>query len=292
MRYEKPARVFESQLDLLVGRGLTVANRLVAIRWLKNVSYYRLSAYMLPFKAAGVEAFIPGTTFEQITDLYRFDRRLRLILLEAIERIEIALRAAVTYELAICKGPFAHTERRNFDCRFDHQKMLDEIATMERDSNETFVVHYRDKYFSEPHLPIWMATELLSFGYLSRMYAAVEPAIKNKFARGFDVDKMYVQNWTHVLNYVLNVCAHHCRLWNRELAIKPRLPAVARNWPYGEVPNDRLYSVLVIVRHSLSRLFPNTGWHRRLFALFDEFPQVPRERMGIPENWREIAPWV
>lgn len=292
MRYEKPARSLESQIDLLRERGLDVPDELYANRWLKHVSYYRLSAYMLPFKVPETDTYTPGTNFEQITKLYRFDRRLRLILLEALEIIEVGLRACLTYELAIAKGPFAHSDPATFAKHFDHPAMMDEITRMERDTKETFVAHFRSKYFSEPQIPIWMATELLSFGLLSRMYGAAPLAVKKKFASRLDAADTYVHSWLHSLSYVRNVCAHHSRLWNRVLAIKPRLPKTSRSWPYAGLTNERLYCVLVITKHCLARIFPRTRWHERLFALFDENPQIPLAEMQIPANWREIPPWV
>lgn len=292
MRYEKPARPLESQIDLLRERGLVVPDEAYATRWLKHVSYYRLSAYMLHFKIPATDSYVAGTNFEQITKLYRFDRRLRLLLLEPLEIIEVALRACLTYELALAHGPFAHANPATFAGYFDHRAMLDEIAKMERDSNETFVSHFRDKYFSEPQLPIWMATELLSFGRLSRMYGASPLPVKKKFALRLDAADTYVQNWLHCLSYIRNVCAHHSRLWNRALAIKPRLPKVSRSWPYAGLNNDRIYCVLVIIKHCLVRIFPHSDWHERLFALFDENPQVSLAEMQIPANWREIPPWI
>ena len=77
MHYDKPALTFEEQLELLRQRGLEVADPERAIRWLRHVSYYRLSAYCLPFKEG--EAFRPGTDFDDVAGLYIFDRKLRLL---------------------------------------------------------------------------------------------------------------------------------------------------------------------------------------------------------------------
>lgn len=140
MHYKKPALSFEQQYDLLENRGLTMVDRLRALRWLKHVSYYRLSAYLLPFKTG--ENFNPGTTFEQVTALYVFDRKLRLTILDGIERIEVALRTALTYELAHAYGPFGYTDARNFDPGFDHDVMMTEVYEAEVNSRETFCLSF------------------------------------------------------------------------------------------------------------------------------------------------------
>lgn len=239
MRYTKPPLTFADQLELLQGRGLQVPDPARAEHWLSHISYYRLSAYMLPFKDG--ENFRPGTTFDQVAGLYIFDRKLRLILLDAIERIEVALRTFLTYELSHQYGVFGHTDPTRFSPRFGHDRFMEHLRKAERDSKETFVSHYRGKYTSEEHLPVWMATELISLGQLSRLYTACNPSIKRRFARRLNTGDPIVSSWLHSLSYVRNVCAHHSRLWNRELAIKPMLPVLSPAWPYRIRSNERLY---------------------------------------------------
>jgi len=290
MKYEKPALTIEQQFDLLESRGLLISDRLRATRWLKHVSYYRLSAYLLPFKTG--EVFKPGTTFDQIAGLYIFDRKLRLILLDGIERIEVALRTALTYELAHAHGPFGYADRRNFNPKFDHHYLMSELNQAEIDSRETFVAHFRRKYTCEKNLPIWMASELLSFGCISRLYGACAPAIKRKIANRFSVQDWQFASWLHTLSYVRNVCAHHSRLWNRELAVKPSIPKPSKAWPYQVPGTERLYCVLAIVRHCLIVTTPRCQWRERLFALLDNHPEVDLSAMRFPLQWRTIPPWA
>jgi abortive infection bacteriophage resistance protein len=292
MRYSKPPLTFEQQYDLLLERGLTVPDRIRAQRWLRHISYYRLSAYFLPLKIAD-DQFATGARFDQIAGLYIFDRKLRLILMDAIERFEVALRTGLTYGISHQYGPFGHVNPANFDTRFDHGEFMKELAEAEKQSRETFVTHYRNKYVSEDHLPLWMASELMSFGRLSRIFKNTHPEIKKSFARRLNVpDTKIVSSWLHTLNYVRNVCAHHSRLWNREIAVKPILPRASPAWPYAILGTDRLYAVLVIIRHALLHTWPKCKWRDRLFELFAQHPTVDLAAMQIPENWRSIPPWT
>ncbi len=84
MRYDKPPLSFEEQADHLIQRGLVVDKSLFVDR-LKNVNYYRLSGYLYPYRQAD-DTFKPGTTFERVWRHYTFDRRLRLIVMDAIGR--------------------------------------------------------------------------------------------------------------------------------------------------------------------------------------------------------------
>jgi abortive infection bacteriophage resistance protein len=290
MNYNKPSLTFHEQLALIMGRGLAIPDPDRAMRWLRHVSYYRLSAYFLPFKCG--EHFAPGVSFDSVAGLYIFDRKLRLILLDAIERIEVALRTALTYEIAHRYGPFGYTDPRNFDSRFGHDDLMSEVFEAEATSKETFVTHYRKKYRAERHLPIWMTSELLSFGWLSRIYGACHPQIKRKIAGKFSVQDAQFASWLHSLSYVRNVCAHHSRLWNRELAIRPSLPRPSAGWPYHVPSADRLYCVLVIIRHLLLQISPRCKWSDRLFALLDGHPEMDLKSMHFPDAWRSSAPWA
>ncbi len=290
MKYPKPALTFHEQFGLLASRGLAVPDPERAMRWLRHVSYFRLSAYFLPFKSG--ENFKPGTTFDRVAGLYIFDRKLRLILLDAIERIEVALRTALTYEIAHRHGPFGYADPANFGSRFGHRALMSEIYEAEVTSKETFVTHYRSKYREERYLPLWMASELLSFGWMSRLYGACHPQIKRKIAGKFNVHDGQFASWLHSLSYVRNVCAHHSRLWNRELAIRPSLPRTSAGWPYPVPSADRLYCILVIVRHLLLQTSPKCKWCERLFALLDCHPEVDLKAMHFPDSWRSLAPWT
>lgn len=289
MLYPKHALDFPAQLAQLQQRGLQVDDPGRALHWLQRVSYYRLSAYFLPFKDG--QNFRPGTEFNDIAGLYIFDRKLRLLVLDAIERVEVALRTSVTYEIGHAYGPFGHTDAGNLSPNFNHQKFMAELAIEESRAKETFVAHFRSKYAAEPHLPVWMATELLSLGTVSLLYKALKPAIKSRIATEFGVPDRHLASWLHALSYIRNVCAHHKRLWNRELAIKPQLPTRSLAWPHIVQSNERLYCILVVLQHMLNVVSPRCHWRNRLFQLFDEHPHVPLASMQVLPDWRTRAIW-
>lgn len=289
MRYPKGALSFSDQVAQLRERGLLVPDSDRALHWLQRVSYYRLSAYFLPFKDG--ECFRPETKFNDVAGLYIFDSKLRLIVLDAIERIEVALRTSITYEIGHAYGPFGHTDSLNFAPGFNHGKFMAELESEERRGKETFATHFRGKYAEEPHLPVWMATELLSFGTISMLYKSMTPAIKSRIAAEFGATDRHAASWIHALSYVRNVCAHHKRLWNRQLAIKPQLPSRSLSWPHVLESNERLYCILVIVQHMLKRSSPHCHWRDRLFQLFDEHHDVPLSSMQIPSDWRGRVIW-
>lgn len=84
-------------MALLKSRGLVISDEDKAVRYLESIGYYRLSAYMYPFLKAPKEThqYKEGTTFQQVLNLYRFDKKLRMLLLNEIEKVEIAIRRAI-----------------------------------------------------------------------------------------------------------------------------------------------------------------------------------------------------
>src|SRR5277367_3352549 len=96
VKYTKPVLSFEQQADQLLNRGLE-ADRARLIETLSRVSYYRLSAYWHPFKQPD-ESFAPATTLDMVWRRYTFDRQLRLLVMDAIERVEVAILRTLMVE--------------------------------------------------------------------------------------------------------------------------------------------------------------------------------------------------
>ena len=296
--YTKPALTFEQQLAYLQARGLAVGNPDRAIAALASISYYRLSGYWYPMRHRAADNkvssnFEPGATFEAVVDLYEFDRRLRLLVLDALERVEVSLRTTVTYHLGHRHGPFGHEDAANFHPRFDHGswlvKLHDEVAR----SQDAFVTHYRRTYAGFPALPIWMVTEVMSLGSLSRLVKGLQANDKRSVAGTFHLHPKRLEDWLHVLTYVRNVCAHHSRLWNRELAIRPDAKGGAEWLPPLTPRNDRVFYTLLMLRH-LQRCSGNGDeWAGACQALLTPITSVDRWRvaMGFPKNWTSHPVW-
>lgn len=300
MHYIKPALTYEQQLALLSSRGLAIPDRERALHWLKRKGYFRLSAYFLPFKMTDTDNYTPGTTFTDIIKLYKFDAHLRLLMIKAIDRVEVALRASITYHFAHVLGPFGYTQVINFTplvpspgagipaTGFDHAYMLRRIETEVTQSKEEFVRHYRTKYLSETHLPIWMLTELMPFGMLSKMTEGVKKSLRKQIAKDFGISQSQLASWMETLTYVRNICAHHSRLWNREVSLKPEL---LKEWKVDGISNTRIYCVFLVLAHILCHASPRSRWKDMLMQCILENPHINLNAMGFPANWKELSPW-
>jgi abortive infection bacteriophage resistance protein len=299
--YNKPALSHEQQLDeKLIPRGLVVEDRSRALKWLRRIGYYRLSGYLYPFRVSPMDDnFRPGVTFDAAIVIYKFDCHLRLLILQAIDRIEIGMRGSVTYHLGHELGPFGHMNPEIFvpfapktadtpAKGLDFQSFRDRIASDEKQSSEVFVKHYREKY-SNPDLPIWMLTEIISIGTLARITKNLrDKEIQRKIARDFALSQSQLLSWMGTLGYIRNVCAHHGRLWNRTISMKPELLS---SWRAKDVTRDRLYVVLLMLLHLMEQVAPRSHWKHRLMAHLLNDEHIDLGPMKFPDEWYRLEPW-
>lgn len=291
MQYLKPALTFEDQADLLLDRGL-VGDRQELIRTLQSVSYYRLSGYLYPFRETGGDHFRPSTRLSIVWTQYRFDRQLRLLLLDAIERFEVYLKTGLTHCFAHRFGPFAYTQALHFapGSAHAHDLLLKKVQDEVKRSREVFLRHFQAKYGDSHDLPpLWMAVEVLSLGTTLSFFRIVEPSLKKDIADRFGVHDRVFESWVTALNALRNICAHHGRVWNREFGYKPLIPNKLAAWQ--GVCNDRLFGMLCILRHLLRRIAPQSGWKDRIETLIEAHPLIPRLSMGMPVDWTKHPLW-
>jgi len=298
MKYPKPALSFDAQADLLLKRGL-IADRNELIKKLEAVSYYRLSAYWYTFRVIGDpdDKLKPGTTLDTVWRRYTFDRQLRLLVIDAIERVEVAIRSQTVTQHALKYGPFGYLDRNNLPGMSPdvHRKFLEKIRDESTRSREDFVSHYFKKYSSETNLPIWMACELLTFGGVLTLFTHVEQSIKQAVAAQYGVPDVVLESWLISLNFIRNLCAHHARLWNRGLTNKkPMIPRPNKRpeW-HSPVPitDDRLFGILTILCFLLKSVAPKSRWKERFKKLLIDYKDIPLRFMGFPDDWEKSPLW-
>ena len=295
MRFTKAPLSISDQLSKMEARGLNISDRAKAEHYLQFIGYYRISAYALFFQEARFpnKPFRPDITFEDTLNLYKFDRELRLLTIDAIERIEVAVRSCMVNEMCTRHGSHWFMDSTLFYPRYNHANLLNRIAqelgirpgasSPARPHNEMFVNHYYAKY-GDPWLPpAWMIAETLSLGSWSLMFDNLRLSNERKaVASHFGINDAVLSNWLHVLTHVRNICAHHGRLWNRKLVIKFQIAKIHRSFL---ITNDSYYSVAVVIEDLLRRVAPSTGWHLRLRDLLAAYPIADQTSMGFPAGW-------
>lgn len=283
---------------MLESRGLIVTDRSRAEHYLANISYYRLSAYTLPFRIPNTDKFEKDVSFEMVLNLYLFDRKLRLLLFDAFERFEIAFRTQAIYQPAMACGPFWFEDEANFLEKWRVPEQLAKIDEEVNRSKEVFIQHFRTKYTSQPRPPAWMTFEVLSLGLVSKLCQnlnnyAIRAAIAGHF--GFTATQRGIfESWLQSVVYVRNICAHHSRLWNRTLTVRPAvLSKSAHPWITDSktLSNNKLYYFLCCTLFLLRRVNPDTTFVSRLNALLREYPDISLAAMGFPVGWESQDFW-
>ena len=282
--YTKPALPPAALLAHVVSRGLTVTDPIEALHAFEHIGYYRLLSYMRPLQtedgATGVRRFTAGTTFRDLLTLYDFDRQLRLLCLDAVERIEVALRAAVISQVAVPEGPHFHLD----PAQFDHVGAFAEFyQTASREDRHPAVKHYLKHYCTPELPPIWANMEALTFGALSRLYSGLALRHRKAVAQRFGYDETVLASWFRSITFVRNLSAHHSRLWNAPMHVDQ--PLAAKKLRCEMIPTDRLYARFVVLAALLEAIDPASEWKRRLVALVGRYPAVPLKQMGMPAGW-------
>lgn len=295
--FQKPWLSHADQVQVLRHRGLLVADVPAAEQFLSHLNYYRFSGYCLAFEVQRHQ-FIPGTTFEQITRSYQFDLTLRDLLTEALEVIEVDLRATIAYAFGQQHQAFGHSDSALFFHGFLHQPWLDQVRQETQRSNELFVTHFQHTYKEYPDLPVWIVTEVMSFGCLSRMLAGMRRADQRLIAHRYGLQPNVLCKVMHHLVYVRNLCAHHSRIWDRVWSIKPQLPAGSM-WQQTLLPgNNRLFASLLLIRRLLSSVSAIKSfadeWRNRVSVHLAAPPASPYPllSMGLTEKWNQHPLWV
>ncbi len=317
MVYDRPWKSFEEQLALLEARGMSIGNKAHALEYLQRIGNYRLSAYWYPFRRFQIvqdpktkvlvsiasNQFVGNTHFLDAVELYLFDKKLRLMVMDALERIEVALRVDMAYRLGE-RNIFAYNDQTEFHPKFATRKTRgrpafevwrEKYAGLLSRSKEDFVDHYRKNHGAD--LPIWVAIELWDFGAMSQLFAMMKVPDQQSIARKYGIEDFRVfSSWLRSLNYLRNLVAHHSRLWNRNVVDQPRLPKAGEiEWCDSFIGKPDLiarpFLLLAICHHLVKIICPNTQWGERLKGHLQNFPELQSDQkrslndLGTVDGW-------
>ena len=292
--YPKQLISFADQIALLKCRGLSFCDETKALHLLQNISYYRLSGYWYPLLADKQNhKFKPGSTFESAYVIYKFDSELRKLIITELEKIEVAVRTQTTYILSSQFGSHWFADASRFGNPVRHAKLLSKIDEEYQRSDEEFVTAFKTKYI-DSFPPSWMTMEITSFGTLSILYSNLLPGRpKRNIAAYFGLTDTVFASWLHSIVYIRNICAHHCRLWNRTLSIRPLMPRSPRR-SFVSLPangTQQVYFILSMIVYLLDIINPNHSFVARFKDLLGRYPSIDVRAMGFPVDWEKENIW-
>lgn len=292
--FSKPALSIPDQVCLLEQRGLRFADKGRAERHLQHISYFRLSGYFRHFMRD--ERFLPDTTYDDVWELYKFDRRLRLHTLDAIERIEVSIRTTISNALCQKYGSHWYDKQNAFKNIEDCQKFQEQIikATNKHDPKKQTDAtrHYYLSYDAPPLPPSWVVMEDLSMGQWSKAFSTLKINERKAIAKVFALPENVFTSWVASLSIIRNICAHHGRLWNRKNFRRPQIPHPVKCYcPDFTGVEYSYYATTCIAFYFLKKIVRRSTWVHRLATLFQEFQSIQVGSMGFPSDWSKNPFW-
>ena len=290
-QYASPAEL----LTILQDRGLELCETVNSEAILRSIGYYRLSGYLYPFleQPKSTHVFKPGSSLLAALKLYEFDRKLRMLVFDQIERIEIAVRSAiVNITCAETHDVFWMTNSTYFAHSHKFEKTMSLIDKELQNSHEDFVSHFRHTY-EEPYPPSWMLAEILPLGTLTRIYDNIaNNHIRKKIAQNFGLSVPVFISWMTVVTLTRNSCCHHARLWNRCLTLRTLvMTKPSRPWVSAHVQQGRIFFTLCIIKHLVDVAWPQNRLKQELITLLTNYPSVDIAAMGFPQDWLAEPLW-
>ena len=282
-------------VSLLQSRGLTVQDVEKAKSYLDFIGYYRLSAYMYPLLQMPKELhrYKPGTSFSQVMMLYRFDKKLRLLIFNEIEKIEVAVRSAiVNIGSELTGNPFWMTDAANFINMGKFRHTMDLIDGELNRSREDFITHFKNTY-SDAYPPAWILAEVLPFGVLTNIFSNLKNIrIKKRVSQRFGLQVAPFESWLTIVTLTRNSCCHHARIWNKQNTIRPMLPN-RMQFSWIALPTDalRIYFNLCIIKYFLNIISPRNDMKAKMLSLLAEYPNIDTSAMGFPAGWECESLW-
>lgn len=298
--FDKRAFTIQQQIIQLKERGLSISEDDRAEHYLSHISYYRLGEYWFSMQSDKENhVFKVNSKFGDVIALYNFDRELRILLFDIIEKIEISLRTKLIYHLSHEFDPWWF---QNFNIFTDSRALVKTLSgleeELERTKDDTIKKHFKKHKDDQRFPPSWKSLEQTSFGALSKLYGNLKHTVKSKdiIAEEFGaVNHTYLPSWLQSMAQVRNFCAHHSRLWNKNL---PGMPKLLSKPPFdwvSDVPKQhefqKLYIHLCLLKYLLNIIQPENHFAVRLNDLFDKYPNVDPDALGMKENWQNEPLW-
>lgn len=308
----KPFKEYVELLAMLKAKGMSVQDEARALRKIEQVGYYRLSGYWhtsrrFLFEQQGtrrvqrfLDEFQRGTSFESVFRFYLLDKSIRVMLTDALERIEVHLRTIIAHELGR-QDPLAHQKAASFSKgAFSHPKQDDDRGSLslydewqarhqkliEQSREQSILSHTQ----SGKPIPIWVASEAWDFGAISKLYSILSGKNQDAICARLGIkERNVVDNWLINLNGLRNRCAHHSRICNRTNPRTLMLPQLGyfNSLQLDEYAKGRFYGLIAVVWYLVSKIGPNSNWLAQVATALEGKPDLPGltwKAMGFPRE--------
>lgn len=280
----QPHKEYEELIELLLNKGMIINDQKRVYRKLSQVGYYRLSSFWYVFQdKESRSTFQKNTSFDDVYSIYLFDKKLRLLMMDMLERFEVCLRSFIAHELgredplAYLKKDFInpkHLKSTSKEKRpiFDEWLIKLDLA-IDRNKREQIISQYSNP---KRGIPFWAIVEVWDFGTTAKFFGMLKGSHQRKIIERFDItkagDEVVFSGWLNTLNILRNRCAHHSRIWNQKTGTK-NIKVVAHSFfDMYEIKQDRLVYLVIVLWFLMKNICPNSNFLQKLNLLIDELP--------------------
>lgn len=283
MKEVKSPITYKEQIDRIIQKGFIIEDRVECMEFLQEANYYRLSAYLLPFRIKNDE-YIRDIDFKKIQGIYCFDQGLREILFPIIEKIEFYLRTQLAYYHGHRYGSLGYLDKTNFNKKHNAAAFKHRLNTVIKENEKTPIVMHHNKYYGG-QFPIWVIIEFFSIGMLSYFYGDMKLSDKKLLARSlYQTSYKNVDSWLRCLTDIRNRCAHYSRLYFWRFTAVPK---GIRDF----VTDERSLFAQILM---LKSLYPskdqwNSSFTVKMEALIEQYKNViTLDHIGFPSDWTNL----
>lgn len=275
------------QIQILQSRGLIIDDYEFAKDFLEEVYFHRFLSYSVPFLVKGnSHRYQAGTKFSTVVKVYEFDSQLRLLILGAIEKIEISVRTQFI-NLSWKYGPHFYLSHKLFR---DHKLLNDSIERIQyqmKASNDLLVNEYFSNYHDPQMPPVWSAVELVTIGQLSKWLMNLKhEEDKDAVAKRYKIHYSILQAILDNLTLIRNSAAHHTRVWNQHYNFTCIIDDRHQSISHALCDGNKIYGVLLLITYILKTLGMEQPFFNRLTELINIY-EIDIAEMGFPNTWQQ-----
>ena len=298
----------DEQIEIFRFKGLTIENEEYAKNVLLRENYFFLSGYRHLFmKSKNNKMYIPGSTFEELYSLFLFDRQIRNIIFKNLLIIENNIKSIISYQLSKKYGykESDYLKNKNFDNDPGKQKQINDLLKkMKRQIRVNATQHSATSHYitNYGYIPLWVLVKVLSFGIVSEMYSILKLEDRLSIASIYGIDHEELVNYLPILANYRNLCAHEDILFENRTkrsiddTIYHKILGIDKmddEYIYGK--ND-LFALIIILKQmftqdevknliiEIQNRLDNLEYNLHSIDISDVL-----DRMGFPENWKDIA---
>lgn len=282
---------FKDQIQKLESHGMIILDKESAEQELERINYYRFTGYALSFRLDGSgEKYKPGTNFNTVLGIYRFEEEFKALIYPYLSRIEIFARTQIAYWFSMKKSlsppHMAHYDSKNFHDKFAASEVRKSLEKEENRNSDLLFVQYHKKKYGDK-MPLWAMVELLSFSNLVKLYNAMWPEEKDAIATGMGTTRNVLKNHLLCLSKLRNKCAHYSRLYGKDISYNPParlLPRILANNP--EIKPNSLFAYIYVLARRLPAKTDKHAFWELLSKLIEKYrSKIDLQEIGFPSDY-------